>query len=133
MREGMAATHVKVRITCPAAPDRFWEGLFLVDTSATDSLVPRPHLEAIGLEPTGRRTYELADGRELAVDVTVAEIEFTGAVVGGTVIVGKADMEPLLGLTALESVGIEMDPRSQQLKRLPAVRLKRLVEAPGAW
>ena len=39
-----------------------------------------------------------------------------GEVVGGTVIEGKADMEPLLGLTALESVGIEVDPRSQQLK-----------------
>ena len=37
----MGATHVTVRITNPADPDRFWEGLFLVDTGATDSLVPR--------------------------------------------------------------------------------------------
>ena len=47
----MGATHVTVRITNPAEPDRFWEGLFLVDTGATDSLVPRQHLEAIGLQP----------------------------------------------------------------------------------
>ena len=123
----MGATHVTVRITNPAEPDRFWEGLFLVDTGATDSLVPRQHLEAIGLQPRGRRTYELADGSELAVDVTVAEIEFMGEVVGGTVIYGQSNAEPLLGVTALESVGIEVDPVSQRLKRLPAVRLKGLM------
>ena len=32
--------------------------------------------------------------------------------------------EPILGVTALESVGIEVDPRTQRLKRLSAVRLK---------
>ena len=123
----MGATHVTVRITNPAAPDRFWEGLFLVDTGATDSLVPRPHLEAIGLKPKGKRVYELADGSELAVDIaTVAEIEFMGEFVGGTIIFGDADAEPLLGVTALESVGIEVDPLNQRLKRLPAVRLKGL-------
>ncbi len=120
----MGATHVTVRITNPADSDRYWEGLFLVDTGATDSLVPRPHLEAIGLEPRGRRVYELADGRELVVDVTAAVIEFMGEFVGGTVIFGDADAEPLLGVTALESVGIEVDPVNQRLKRLPAVRLK---------
>lgn len=120
----MGATHVTVRITNPADEDRFWEGLFLVDTGATDSLVPRLHLEAIGLEPRGRRVYELADGSDLSVDVTVAEIEFMGEVVGGTIIMGPDDAEPLLGVTALESVGIEVDPVSQRLKRLPAVRLK---------
>ena len=120
----MGATQVTVRITNPADEERFWEGLFLVDTGATDSLVPRPHLEAIGLEPRGKRVYQLADGSDLSLDVTVAEIEFMGEVVGGTIIMGAADAEPLLGVTALASVGIEVDPVNQRLKRLPAVRLK---------
>ncbi len=34
--------------------------------------------------------------------------------------------EPILGMTVLESVGIEVDPRSQTLERLPAVRLKKI-------
>ena len=122
----MGATHVTVRITNPADSDRYWEGLFLVDTGATDSLVPRPHLEAICLEPEGKRVYELADGSEIAVDVAVAKIEFMGEFVGGTVIFGDADAEPLLGVTVLESVGIEVDPVNQRLRRLPAVRLKEL-------
>ena len=35
----------------------------------------------------------------------------------------EAGGEPLLGMTALESVGIEVDSFYQRLKRLPAVRL----------
>lgn len=124
----MGATHVTVTIRNPAAPDRTWEGLFLVDTGSTDCLVPKQHLKAIGLEPKGQRTYELANGAELKLDVTSADIEFMGDFVGGTIIFGEEDAEPLLGMTALESVGIEVDPLNQRLKRLPAVRLKRFVE-----
>ncbi len=120
----MGATHVTVAIRNPAEPDRVWEGLFLVDTGATDCLVPRQCLESIGLTPKGQRRYELADGSELRMDITVAQVEFMGEFVGATIIFGETDAEPLLGVTALESVGIEVDPLNQTLKRLPAVRLK---------
>lgn len=117
-------TQVTVTIRNPADLEQAWEGLFLVDTGAPDSLVPRQHLEAIGLKPRGQRVYELADGSELRMDITVGQIEFMGEFVGGTIIFGDENAEPLLGVTALESVGIEVDPVNQRLKRLPAVRLK---------
>ncbi len=120
----MGATHVTVTVRNPADPERAWEGLFLVDAGATDSLVPRKHLEAIGLKPEDGRTYELADGSQLRLDIAVARLEFMGEFVGSTVMFGGDDAEPLLGVTALESVGIEVDPVNQRLKRLPAVRLK---------
>jgi hypothetical protein len=34
------------------------------------------------------------------------------------------EAEPLLGVTALESVGITVDPANRTLKRLPAIPLK---------
>jgi clan AA aspartic protease len=120
----MGATHVTVTVRNPAQPDRTWEGLFLVDTGAVDCLVPGNRLREIGVMPEAQRTYELADGRELKMDIAAVEIEFMGELVGSTVIFGPDDIEPILGVTALESVGIEVDPRSQRLKRLPAVRLK---------
>ena len=123
----MGAIHVTVAIRNPAEPDRVWEGLFLVDTGATDCLVPRQHLESIGLAPKGRRVYELADGSEVRLDITTADVEFMGETVGATIVMGETEAEPLLGVTALESVGIEVDPRNQTLKRLPAVRLKRVL------
>ena len=76
--------------------------------------------------PKGRRVYELADRSEITMEITTADIEFMGETVGGTILFGEADAEPLLGVTALESVGIEVDPNNQRLKRRPAVRLKSL-------
>jgi clan AA aspartic protease len=125
-RPPVGTTHVTVTVTNPAARDRAWQGEFLVHTGAIDSLVPRRHLEAIGVEPIGSRTYEMADGRRMQFDIGLAELELMNETVGGTVVFVDDDVEPLLGLTALESAGIEVDPRNQQLKRLPAVRLKAL-------
>ena len=120
----MGVTRVTATVRNPAQPDSCWEGLFRVDGDWIDCLVPRKHLRGIGLFPKGKRTYQLADGSEKQVEITVAQVEFLGDFVGATVIFGDDDAEPILGLTALESVGIEIDPRTQQLKRLPALRLK---------
>lgn len=120
----MGVTHVTVSVSNPGNHSREWNGLFLVDTGATDSLVPRKHLQDIGIEPDGARVYVLADGSELRLDIAVARFEILGEVVGTTVMFGDDDAEPLLGVTALESVGIEVDPVNQRLRRLPAVRLK---------
>ncbi len=122
----MGATHVTVTIRNPASPGRSWAGLFLVDTGATDSLVPRDALESIGLAPKARRSYDLGDGSEVKIDITTGDIEFMGEIVGGTIIFGDPGAEPILGVTASESVGIDVDPRNQTLKRLPAGRLKEL-------
>ena len=120
----MGATYVTVAIRNPADLDRVWEGLFLVDTGATDCLVPRPHLESIGLLPEAQRRYGLADGSEIRLDVTGGKFEFMGEATWGTIVFGEEDAEPLLGVTTLESVGIEVDPRNQTLAGLPAIRLR---------
>ena len=120
----MGATYVDVTIRNPAEPQRSWSGKFLVDTGAFDSLVPRAHLEEIGLKPRGRREYVLADGRTVSLDITIAEIEFEGEVVGGTIVYGDEGAESVLGITALDSGGFKVDLRSGELKRLPAVLLK---------
>ncbi|MBM4038828.1 MAG: clan AA aspartic protease [Planctomycetes bacterium] len=120
----MGMTQVTVTVRNPANLRKAWDGLFLVDTGAYDSMAPAKYLKKIGLTPMGERTYELADGRELKLKIAVAQLEFMGDIVGTTIAFGPDDAEPILGVTALESVGIEVDPRTQRLKRLPAVRLK---------
>ncbi len=120
----MGTTQVTVSVVNPGDSSRRWDGLFLVDTRAVDCYVPGNRLREIGIQSIGKRIYELADGTEISLNVGVAQIEFMGEAVGATVIFGGDDAEPLLGVTALESVGIEVDPRNQRLKRLPAVRLK---------
>lgn len=74
----------------------------------------------------GRRAHRLADGRRVETDVAVAKIEFLDEFVGGAVVTGEPGVEPLLGLTALRSMGVEVDVARQELRKLPAVWLKAL-------
>jgi len=50
--------------------------------------------------------------------------EFLGETTVVRVRFGPDDAEPVLGVTALESVGILVDPSTKTLKRLPAIPLK---------
>lgn len=121
----MGATHVTVKVKHPTDPSRSWEGRFLVDTGAIESVVPASVLNRVGLTPKATRRYELADGTERDFAVTTGDLEVLGEIVGTTIVFGSDDAEPLLGCTALESAGFEVDPRSQTLRKLPAVRLKK--------
>ena len=61
----MGMTHVTVAVRNPAKPGITWEGLFLADTGAVDSLAPGKFLRKIGLLLKSERTYELADGSKV--------------------------------------------------------------------
>jgi predicted aspartyl protease len=45
------------------------------------------------------------------MDITTGDLEFMGEIVGETIIFADPGTEPLLGVTALDSVGIEVDQR----------------------
>lgn len=120
----MGLIHVSVALRVPGSSDGAYEAIFLVDTGATDSMAPASGLAMAGIRPVGRTSYELADGSVHEYDFGLAQIEFMGEVTAGRVIFGPDDAPPLLGVTALESVGITIDPANRTLKRLPAVPLK---------
>lgn len=123
----MGLTYVTVSLKDLAGDGPAYEAEFLVDTGATDCLAPGSALRRIGVREVGRTVYELADGTVQEYPFALARIEFMGEVTAGRVILGPDGAEPLLGVTALESVGITVDPANGTLKRLPAVPLKRRV------
>jgi len=88
-------------------------------------LIPLEAAEALHLSTIGSARCELADGTPQEFPFGICQIEFFGEITGGRVLVGPSGIEPLLGVTALESVGFIVDPRTQTLKRLPALSLKR--------
>jgi clan AA aspartic protease len=106
--------------------DVAYQAEFLVDTGATDSMAPTSELECIGITRVGHKTYELADGARHEYAFGLARIELMGEVTAGRVLFGPDGIEPLLGVTALESMGITIDPASGTLRRLPAIPLKPL-------
>ena len=90
----------------------------LVDTGATNSVVPESILNRLGVKPYRTSTFQLADGtqRELPVGRTWVKVdgqqEFTQVVFGG------ADSGPILGAVTLEEMGLAVDPVARRLVRV---------------
>jgi clan AA aspartic protease len=120
----MRLTYVTVSLRKPGSTNGSFQAVFLVDTGASDTMAPASELNRIGIEPAGRLTYELADGTLQEYSFGIAQIEFMGEITAGRVIFGPEGTEPILGVIALQSVGIIVDPRTESLKRLPAIPLK---------
>ncbi len=120
----MGITQVTVAIKGLDEPSGVYEALFLVDTGATDSLAPADELEKIGVRRLGKMSYELADGTVKEFAYGIVRIEFMGEITAGRIIFGDSGSDPILGVTALESVGILVDRANKTLRRLPAIPLK---------
>ncbi|MFO7900261.1 MAG: clan AA aspartic protease [Planctomycetota bacterium] len=120
----MGLTKVTVKLRAMGNEAESYEALFLVDAGATDSLAPSDELEKIGVAREGKMAYELADGSVKEYSYGLARIEFMGETTAGRVVFTPPGTEPVLGVTALESVGITVDPANKTLKRLPAIPLK---------
>ena len=120
----MGLTNVTTKLTNLQDSTKSYEALFLVDTGATDSMAPSDALDKLGIVPVGKMSYELADGTVREFPFGLVKIEFMGETTAGRVIFADPGTEPLLGVTALESVGIMVDPANKTLTRLPAIPLK---------
>jgi len=120
----MGLTKVTTKLTSLVDSHKSFESLFLLDTGATDSRAPSDELEKLGVKQEGKMAYELADGTVREYPFGLVRIEFMGETTAGRVIFAAPGTEPLLGVTALESVGIIVDPTNKTFKRLPAIPLK---------
>jgi clan AA aspartic protease len=120
--------HIYADITVrPFAGSRkSWTGSALVDTGATDTFLPASVLRKLGIHPSERRSYELADGTELELPIGFGVIEILGRAAGATLVFAGESEEPLLGVTVLESTGLWIDPKHEQLiRRLPKRKRRR--------
>jgi clan AA aspartic protease len=87
----------------------------LVDTGATLSWVPRKLLEKLGLRSVSRLPFALADGRILERDITSVLLTIDGRKAPVPVAFGEPGEEAVLGATALEILGLLVDPVAQKL------------------
>jgi clan AA aspartic protease len=101
-----------------------FESKFLVDTGAIDSVAPSSELTKIGIEAIGKESYVLTDGTTMEFEYGLAAITIMNKTTAGRVIFGPEGVEPILGVTALESVGMVVDPGSLTLRSIPAIYLK---------
>jgi predicted aspartyl protease len=119
----MGMFKVRAKIANPANPELSFEESFWVDTGALYSFIPDDRLQAIGLEPLHSRELILADGRRdrrLLGEAlfTLFELDET---LTCPVIFAPKDSLYLLGATALENFGVEVDPTAKKLKPILGV------------
>ena len=119
----LGLTHVPVTVSNLATSESFTIN-FLIDTGATEPMVPASELERIGIQPIGKRVYELANGRSQEFEIGEARISFWGETFPTRLIFGPDGSEPILGVIALESAGLMVDPNNQTLIRMKSSLLK---------
>ena len=100
---------------------------FLVDSGASYTLLPEEVWRAIGLQPKYPMTFVLADGTEIARDISECHIALPEREGHTPVILGARDDAPLLGIITLEVLGFVLHPFNRTLlparMRLAEIRL----------
>ena len=89
---------------------------FLVDSGATYTLLSEPDWRAIGLTPTRSVTFTLADGTQIARQVSECYLALPQGAAHTPVILGEAGDEPLLGIVTLEILGLVLNPFTRTLQ-----------------
>ncbi len=120
----MGVTYTTVAITDLGKKSAPYSAEFLVDTGAIDCMAPAAALVALGIEPEGEAVYELANGEEVKFDYGFARVSVLGGETVAQVVFCPENAGPILGVVALENLGLVVDPISPTLKRLHAKPMK---------
>lgn len=116
----MTAFRVPIEIASLGG-DRFELFHALVDTGATYTWVPRDRLDTLGVVSEQKRTFILADQREVQLDIGWARARIGGQTQPTIVVFGEPGSEPLLGVFTLEGFGLGADPVNHRLIPVPAL------------
>src|SRR5437867_49448 len=98
----MGMTQVLLKVKNPQDPSKLFEGKFLVDSGATFTVVPEKILKKIGIKPTGKEDFSLADGRIISRKIGSALYEYEGIERAAPVLFGEEHDSLLLGTFTLE-------------------------------
>ncbi len=94
---------------------QFIEVETLVDTGASDTMLPESILAQLGIEPITLRSFRLADERLVEYPVGQARVRLDGDEFIVLVVFAQEGTMPLLGATTLETFSLGVDPKGQRL------------------
>jgi len=112
----MGFTRLQFTIAHPIDLDRSAEVDLLVDTGALNSVVPQEILVDLGIPRQFRRVFRLANGQTIERDAGVAFFRWNGHMSAAPVVFAEPGDEALLGVTALEAMGLRVDPIKRVLE-----------------
>jgi len=107
---------VQVQLANPLDPAREGSLDVVVDTGALFSFAPAEFLSGLGIQPIERATFQLADGRRIERPVGEARFFYNGKQGVSKVAFGEPGDATVMGVLALESLGLEVDPMRRELR-----------------
>ncbi|KUO87206.1 MAG: hypothetical protein AT715_04240, partial [Thermoproteus sp. JCHS_4] len=113
----MGHTTAAVKICNPQDDTKCVETELIVDTGNTYTWIKRERLEAIGVKPSKARKFRTIEGETIEREVGEAVIECLGERAMSIVVFAERDDVEVMGVVALESLALEVDPVTQQLKK----------------
>ena len=113
----MGSVHVNVGLSNPSEPGRAEEVRVLVDTGATLSVLPSGLLDHLGIRRTGQRRLR-GFGGVITRDTGTVNMTYDGEVAGVTAVFGEDSDPTVMGVTALESLGFNVNPVAGELTRV---------------
>ena len=113
----MGFIHVDVDVSNPANPDLSERVQVMVDTGATLSILPASMLDRLGILRLSRRRFR-GFGGVVTREIGGAYMHYDDEVAAVTVVFGAEDDPPIMGVTALEELGLEADPVHGKLNRV---------------
>jgi len=116
-------TEVEVHISHAASPEKSLATKVLVDTGAILSAVPRVLLSQLGVTPFGKRTLRVFGGQAIEREIGAAIIRYKEFTAAASVIFAEERDTPVLGATALEAMGLQVDPVTKELRPVELLML----------
>ena len=110
----MGITYVEGKVTGPTGKQATVS--FLVDSGATYLLLPEKQWRALELRPKRDATFTLADGTRIDRSISECHLALPQGDGHTPVILGEADDQPLLGVVALEILGLVFNPFNRTLQ-----------------
>ncbi len=106
---------VRARVWNVEDSSRCREVELLADTGAVYTVLPTSLLRELGVKPTGRRRFRLANNQVIERDIGIIGIEIQGIKTHTIAVFGDENIY-LLGAVTLEELGLEIDPIKGELK-----------------
>ncbi len=95
----------------------------LADTGALLSFVPGEILDGLGIPRHVHRAFRLANGQTIERDAHLAYFRWNGHEGGAPVVFAEPGDELVLGVTALETMALAVDPTTHELKPADTYRV----------
>jgi predicted aspartyl protease len=113
----MGHTFAKVSLYNPNDLSRVLDLNLIVDTGSTYTWVKKTKLNNLGIKPIGKRVFKTIEGRLIEREIGEAIIEYENEKITTIVVFAEEEDVEVLGVYALEGLGLEIDPITRKLKK----------------